>query len=203
MPCNLDAWLKSGAAHITLEWLHWLSYCPKRAFLLVFSEPRGEEIKKYVYFWNLNDLGVCDIKSPKTVPNDSSQDNLCMVPFHLEPGWTICNQWSAVELTLHNFQAESCRTPWLWFLGTFIPRLSIWNPGAILWKVHATTSTPKVKTQFLHHLALSELFGPQAQLNLQMTVVLIVDLCLQSHVSPQARTTQLNPVNLQSHKRQR
>lgn len=73
MPCTLDAWLKSGAAHITWEWLHWLSYCPKRAFLLVFCEPRGQEIKKY--FWNLNDLGVCDIKSPKTVLSDSSQDS--------------------------------------------------------------------------------------------------------------------------------
>ena len=65
------------------------------------------------------------------------------------------------------------------------------------------TSTPIVKTQFHHHLALSELFGHPAQLNLQMTVVLIVDFCLQPHVSPQARTTQLTPVNLQSLKRQR
>ena len=41
---TLVAWLKSGAADITLEWLNWLSYCPKSAFLLVFCEPRGEEI---------------------------------------------------------------------------------------------------------------------------------------------------------------
>ena len=148
-------------------------------------------------------FGFLCYQVPKTILNDASQDSsLCMIPSHLEPGWAICNQWTAVELTLYNSQAESCRTSWLWFLGTFILRLSFWNPVAILWKVHATYKHSNSEN------SIPSSFGTEWIIWTSSSSEPSDDCCphswlLQPHVSPQARTTQLTPVNLQSHKTQR
>lgn len=88
LPCTLAASLNSGAAHLSLEQFRWFSYCPKVAFLLIFCEPRGEEILKYTYDQNLNGLVsvIASLQRWSSMTHASQDSYLCTLRSHLEPG---------------------------------------------------------------------------------------------------------------------